>query len=231
MWCISAAIRAAVSFSAVISSIVARTQPFQKSNSCSCDPYHAPAAPRRRARRSGLRLAVEVVDAALAADQHVGLGVPGPDPDLVAVGIDGCGGYDDGGEHQHAGGLLGLVADPVGAGRALLEEDDVPGLESVGALRVAQRRVALQHQQPLLLPHLVVVGTDRLPGRQLVDGDAGLLGAAEQLAELSHAAAKSLGVLVVVGELRRRDVDPLHAPKLATQTASSAAMDCRRGRD
>src|SRR5436305_1693578 len=128
MWCISAVRRAAVFFSAVISSIVARAQPFQKGNSCSCDAYHAPAAPQRRADRVGLGLAVEVVDAALPADDHVARGVASPDPDLVAVGIDSCGGDNHGGEHEHADRLLGLVADPVGAGGALLEEDDIPGL-------------------------------------------------------------------------------------------------------
>src|SRR5215211_9176184 len=236
MWCISAAIRAAVSFSAGLASlreasamafrsvacirtIVAYAQPFQKNNSCSCDPYHSPAAPQRRVRGSGLGLAVEVVDAALAADHHVALRVAGPDPHLVAVGIDGGGGNDDGGEHQDPDRLLGLVADAVGAGRTLLEEDDVPGLEPIGPLRMAQGRVALQDQQPLLLPHLVVVGADRLPGRQLVDGDAGFLWPPEELAEASLAAAKARRVLVVVAELRRRDVDPPHAPKLAAQTA------------
>lgn len=44
-------------------------------------------------------LAVEVADPTLAPDDHVGLGVAGPDPDLVAVGVDGGGGNDDGGEH------------------------------------------------------------------------------------------------------------------------------------
>src|SRR4051812_22321082 len=148
MWCISAVSRAAVSFSAgpvslreasaiafmsvaCMGTIVARTQPFQKGNSCSCDRYHSPATPKRRLRPSGLGLAVEVVDAALATDEHVGVGVARPDPHLVAVWVDGGGGDDDGGEHQHADRRLGLVADAVGAGRALLEEDDVPGLESV----------------------------------------------------------------------------------------------------
>src|SRR4051812_20836219 len=219
MWCISAVSRAAVSFSAVISSIVALKQPFQKGNSCSCDRYHAPAAPQRHVRRGGLSLAVEVVDPALPPDDHVGLRIAGPDPDLLAVRVDGSGRDDDGGEHQDADHRVGLVADAVGARRALLEEDDVPRLEPVGALGMAQGGVPLQHQQPLLLPHLVVVGTDRLAGRQLVDGGTGFLGAAQQLAEAGLSAAEALRILLVVRELRRRDVDPLHAPKLAAQTA------------
>src|SRR4051794_34687855 len=102
MWCISAVSRAAVSFSAVISSMVARAQPFQKGNSCSCEACHVPAAPQRHVTWRGLSLAVEVVDPALPPDDYVGLVVTGPDPDLVAVGVDGGGRDDDGGEHQDA---------------------------------------------------------------------------------------------------------------------------------
>ena len=76
---------------------------------------------------------------------------------------------------------LGLVADPVGALGPAGEEDDVPGVEPLGALGIAQGRRPLQDQQPLLLPDLVVVGADRLAGRDLVDADPRLLGP-EQLA-------------------------------------------------
>ena len=70
----------------------------------------------RRLPRPGL--AVVVADLRRAAHGHVDLRVADPDADLVGVGIDRRGRVDDGREHQHAGGLLGLVADPVGALRA-----------------------------------------------------------------------------------------------------------------
>src|ERR1700712_2033042 len=91
-------------------------------------------------RRANSALAVVVADGAVLADHDVVIGIAGPDPDLVAVGVDGRGRVDHRGEHEDAGGSVGLVADPMSALGATREEDDVPGVELLGSLRVAQRR-------------------------------------------------------------------------------------------
>src|SRR5207244_5959857 len=89
------------------------------------------------------------------------------------------------------------------------EEDDVPGLERAGALRKAEGRPTLEHEQPFLLRVLVVVRADRLTGRQLVDRGAELRGA-ELRAEPEHAGAEAVRIVVVVPELGVADVDTAH---------------------
>ncbi len=78
-------------------------------------------------------------------------------------------------------------------------------------------------EQPLFLRVLVVVGTDRLAGRQLVDARPKLLGG-QHRAEPEEPAAIALRVLRVVLELGCCDVDPLHdatVPAPARGVASS----------
>ena len=57
-----------------------------------------------------------------------------------------------------------------------------------------------EDEQPLLLAVLVVVRAERLAGRQLVEGRAGLL-RPQLRAEAGHARAEALGIGGVVGEL------------------------------
>ncbi len=90
------------------------------------------------------------------------------------------------------------------------EEGDVERRELLGALRSAQEGTAVEHEQPLLLPVLVVVGAQELTGRELVDGRAGLLGA-DQRAEAEHAGAESLGVAGVESELGLGDAQATHS--------------------
>src|SRR3954449_1433206 len=163
----------------------------------------------RRGRPESSLLAVEVLDARRARREQVLALVAGPDADLVAVRVRGRRREDDGGPHEQARGLLGLVEQLVRALGALREEDDVEGREPLGALRRAQRRRALEDERPLLLGVLVVVRTQRLAGRQLIDAGPGVL-RPQALAEAAHARAEPLGVLGVVGELRVGDADAPH---------------------
>src|SRR5215813_6465233 len=91
--------------------------------------------------------------------------------------------------------------------------------ELVLPVRRAQGRRPAQHQQPLLLAALVVVGADRLPGGQFVDADPGLL-RAEHPAQPGHPGAEPVGVRVVPGEARSVDVHPLHGIEATNATTS-----------
>src|SRR3954449_8419494 len=186
------------------------------------------------------RLSVVVVDRVAALEELVGLGVAGPDPDLVAVGVDRRGGDDDVGEHQEADRLLAGVFDPVGALGAAGEEGDVVRAELLGALRVAHGRSALQDQQPLLLADLVVVGAVGLAGSELVDAHARVLGP-EQLAQGEVPGAETLRIVGVelerwvgdVGALHGLDASselPIESPVAAKSGKSWRGTGARRGR-
>ena len=108
-------------------------------------------------------------------DDQVVLAVAGPDRDLVAVGIDGRGRVLDGRIHEHTHGLLGVVANLMGARRATREAHDIPRSEPIGSLRVSKRRRTGQDEEPLLLRVFVVVGADRLTRLKLLDAGAELL--------------------------------------------------------
>ena len=80
------------------------------------------------------------------------------------------------------------------------------------SLRVpALVRRALEHDEPLLLGVLVVVGTDALTGRELVDAGAQHDGA-DRRPEAGYRRLVALGIAVVGLELERVEVDLLHAP-------------------
>src|SRR5262249_51708098 len=126
--------------------------------------------------------------------------------------------------------LLGLVADLVGALGAAREEDRVERLEPLLAAGVAQGRVALQHQQPLLLADLVVVRAGRLARPPLPEPRARALGP-ERLAPREVADPVALRILGVVAQLRRGEVDSLHALTLATTAGPSrGGRGCLPGR-
>src|SRR5215207_245728 len=158
-------------------------------------------------------LAGPVVDSATSVDDQVVVLVAGPDSDLVAVGVDGCGGVPHGRVHQHSYDLVGVVAYSVRARRPGLEADDVPRRELAGSFWMTQGRSSSKDEQPLFLPVLVVIGADRLPRRELVDTCSELLGA-DTLAEAEHTRSKTVGIILVVDELRLADVDALHTPKI-----------------
>src|SRR4051794_25472696 len=116
-----------------------------------------------------LALALVIADAALAAEEAAVLVAGRGDADLVAVGIDGDPDRVLGQDHHPPPPSLPSVGDPVGTLRTGGKADHVPRLEVVLAAGVAERRRPLEHDQPLLLGVLVVVGADALPGRQVVD--------------------------------------------------------------
>jgi hypothetical protein len=90
--------------------------------------------------------------------------------------------------------------------RALREADRVPGAQLPLPLRRPQGRCALEDDQPLLVAELVVVRADALPGRQLVDREAELLGA-ERRADPLVARVVADGVSLVVRELDAVEID------------------------
>src|SRR4029450_9333189 len=93
--------------------------------------------------------------------------------DHLAVWVDDGSDVRLRGEHRDAGSGLALVADEVRSGRAGWEEDDVPWFELLLAAWMPDARCAGPHKEPVLLWPLVVVGTDRLAGRQLVGAQPG----------------------------------------------------------
>src|SRR3954453_8946691 len=74
---------------------------------------------------------------------------------------------------------------------------------------MAQRELPREHEQPLLLG-LVVVGAERLAGRNLVHRGAEA-SALTQVAAAVHARLVGLGVVGVVLEFDLVDVDVLHS--------------------
>jgi hypothetical protein len=94
----------------------------------------------------------------------------------------------------------------VRAVRPLREADRVPGAQLPLPLRRPQGRCALEDDQPLLIAELVVVRADALPGRQLVDREAELLGA-EQRTDAQIPRVVTDGVSLVVRELDAVEID------------------------
>src|SRR5687767_2619358 len=85
----------------------------------------------------------------------------------------------------------------VGAGR---EERELVRAELVGAVRMADRGAAVDHEHPLLLGELVVVRAQRLAGWQDVQRGARALGA-ERRPGAEQAGLEALRILWVVGDL------------------------------
>ena len=84
-------------------------------------------------------LAVVIVDVAVGApEHHFVVVVPGPDANLVAVGIDGDGGLTRAGKHQQPGGHLAAVGDLVGPFWAGRKPDEIAFGQLVFAVRDAQ---------------------------------------------------------------------------------------------
>src|SRR5690349_5165159 len=128
----------------------------------------------------------------------------------------------DGRVHEDADALLRLVPHGVRALRPRPEADDVPRLQHVASLRVADGRSSLEHEQPLLLAVLVVVRADRLARRQLVDRRPHR-GGADERPEAEHAGAEAVRIRVVVLERGLRDVDALHRRSLSARVSDPAA--------
>jgi hypothetical protein len=80
--------------------------------------------------------------------------------------------------------------------------------------------VAEENQQPLLLAVLIVIGTDRLARRDLVDARTSTL-RAELLAEAQPSRAETVRIIGVVGEVGLSDVQETHVDMVP----SSAAAD------
>src|ERR1051326_7229138 len=109
-------------------------------------------------------------------DDYIVLPVPGPDRDLVAVGIHRRRRMHHCRIHEHTHCLVGVVTDLMCTGWASWKADHVPWTELVGAGWMTGCRPARKHNQPLFLGVLVVVGTDRLTWRKLINGRPHLLG-------------------------------------------------------
>ena len=136
----------------------------------SLGPRAGQRAPRRR-----YSSPVEVVELGVLVEQLAH--VRPVDPDLAAVRVEAISALLSAESIRMPHRLVGVVADEVRPFRAALEDDAVAGRQFPLAGRVAQRRLAADHDQPLLLEHLPVVGERLLPGRELVEGRADLLGA------------------------------------------------------
>src|SRR4029079_1285481 len=93
--------------------------------------------------------------------------VAGPDPDLVAVGIDGNCRDTCAGEEQCPRRRVATGHDPVRAGGPGREADEVSALQRALSAGLADRHRSLDDEQPLLLV-LVVVGALPRPGRECV---------------------------------------------------------------
>src|SRR5437764_485899 len=178
-------------------------------------PSSIAATTSQTGRTRVLGLAVVVVHVAVAPAEHEVLhAAAGPDADLVAVRVDGDRRLVLRRDHQHPDGLLGQVRDLVRAAGAGREADDVAGDEPLGAARAAERRPALQHDQPLLVPVLEVVGADALPRRKLVERAADQPGA-DPASEPGEAGAIPLWIGRVLGRLRLEEVEPRHTGSIS----------------
>src|SRR5829696_2171630 len=108
---------------------------------------------------------------AAAHDQIVPL-LTRPHAELVAVGINRDRGLYHRRNHQHAGRLPARVRHLVRPLRADREANNLAALELLLAGGMTQSHRALEHEQPLLVAVLVVVGADRLARWELVDAAA-----------------------------------------------------------
>src|SRR5437763_633892 len=109
------------------------------------------------------------------------------------------------------GGPLPRSCAAAGAGR---EPDCAAGDEPLGAARAAERRPARQHDQPLLVPVLEVVGADALPRRKLVERAADQPGA-DPASEPGEAGAIPLWIGRFLGRLRLEEVEPRHTGSIS----------------
>ena len=151
------------------------------------------------------------------------MGLARPDPDLVAVRVDGDPELvlrrEDGDPHRFAG-CVPHVMCPRRPGR---EADDVARLEHPLAVGAAERRAARDDDQPLLVGPFEVVRADRLAGRQVVDGHAEP-GRPESRPEAGCAAqipGRLRPVRPGIG-LAAEEVEDLHVPRLTPVEAHQA---------
>src|SRR5262245_31850587 len=135
-----------------------------------------------------------------------------PDANLVAVRIDGHRRVAFGREHRDADASLGAVRHLVRAFLTFREADDVARLELLLTCRGPDHGPALEHEQPLLVSALVVVGADALARRQLVNGHAEPRGA-EKRTDPQRKAPVALRIAGVRLELELVEVQDLaHSP-------------------
>src|SRR6478609_714367 len=124
-------------------------------------------SPYKRGER--LLLAVEVVELGGLVED---LPDPGaPQADLAAVRVEGdvSRRVPVGRDHEQADRLLGVVPERMRALRAPFEEHGVSGRQPALPARVAERRLARQHDQQLFLDDVPVVRKGLLTGRELVE--------------------------------------------------------------